>query len=293
MRSSYFLIILILTVFSCNWTIKSTHHDAIARVNSTFLTKDKIDAGLFDGLSVQDSLIQIQNIINDWATQQLLQDGALLNLEAQKQKEFETLVKDYKRDLLTSAYLEAMTKQNLDTIISNQELELAYKQNKDLFYLKEDLIKLRYINHNLSMSNSNDVKRRFKRYNAEDRAILDTISLQFNSFFLNDSVWINSNQVISKIGPLQKGFNKVLLKKQNFIQLKDSLGLYLMQVKDVLEIGQQAPLAYVTPTLKQIIINKRKLKLVNQLKSEIVNDCLLYTSPSPRDNKASRMPSSA
>lgn len=274
MRSSYFLIILILTVFSCNWTIKSTHHDAIARVNSTFLTKDKIDAGLFDGLSTQDSLIQIQSIINDWATQQLLQDGALLNLEAQKQKEFETLVKDYKRDLLTSAYLEAMTKQNLDTIISNQELELAYKQNKELFYLKEDLIKLRYINHNLSMSNSNEIKRRFMRYNAEDRAILDTISLQFNSFFLNDSVWINSNQVISKIGPLQKGFNKVLLKKQNFIQLKDSLGLYLMQVKDVLEIGQQAPLAYVTPTLKQIIINKRKLKLVNQLKSEIVNDAL-------------------
>ena len=274
MRSSYFLIILILTVFSCDWSIKSTHQDAIARVNSTFLTKDKIDAGLFDGLSVQDSLIQIQNIINDWATQQLLQDGALLNLEAQKQKEFETLVKDYKRDLLTSAYLEAMTKQNLDTIISNQELELAYNQNKELFYLKEDLIKLRYINHNLSMSNSNEIKRRFKRYNADDRAILDTISLQFNSFFLNDSVWINSNQVISKIGPLQKGFNKVLLKKQNFIQLKDSLGLYLMQVKDVLEIGQQAPLAYVTPTLKQIIINKRKLKLVNQLKSEIVNDAL-------------------
>lgn len=263
-----------MTIFSCDWTIKSTHQDAIARVNSTFLTKDKIDIGLFDGLSLQDSLIQIQNIINDWATQQLLHDGALLNLEAQKQKEFETLVKDYKRDLLTSAYLEAMTKQNLDTIISNHELELAYKQNKELFNLKEDLIKLRYVNHNLNMSNSNEIKRRFKRYNAEDRAILDTISLQFNSFFLNDSVWINSNQVISKIGPLQKGFNKVLLKKQNFIQLKDSLGLYLMQVKDVLEKGQQAPLAYVTPTLKQIIINKRKLKLVNQLKSEIVNDAL-------------------
>ena len=274
MRSCYFLIILILIVSSCDWTINSTHQDTIARVNSTFLTKDEIDVGLFDGLSVKDSLIQIQNIINDWATQQLLHDGALLNLEAQKQKEFETLVKDYKRDLLTSAYLEAMTKQNLDTIISNHELELAYEQNKELFYLKEDLIKLRYINHNLSMSNSNEIKRRFKRYNAEDRAILDTISLQFNSFFLNDSVWINSNQVISKIGPLQKGFNKVLLKKQNFIQLKDSLGLYLMQVKDVLEIGQQAPLAYVTPTLKQIIINKRKLKLVNQLKSEIVNDAL-------------------
>jgi hypothetical protein len=33
-------------------------------------------------------------------------------------------------------------------------------------------------------------------------------------------------------------------------------------------------MAYALPTLKQIIINKRKLKLVNQLKSEIVDDAI-------------------
>ena len=30
-----------------------------------------------------------------------------------------------------------------------------------------------------------------------------------------------------------------------------------------------------------------------EIKKEKIKDCLLYTSPSPRDNKASRMPSSA
>ena len=263
-----------LLIFGCDLTLKPSGQNSIARVNSSFLSFDDIDAALFEGLSQQDSLIQIQNVIYNWATEQLLQDGARINLEAAQQSEFEILVQQYKSDLYTSAYLEALVKQNLDTIITNQELEEVYNQNKELFVLKEDLVKLRYINHDKNLPNSNDIKRRFRRYNAEDRTVLDTISLQFNSFFLNDSVWIKSSQVVSKIKPLKKGFNKVLLKKINFIQLKDSLGLYLMEVKDLLEIGSQAPMAYALPTLRQIIINKRKLKLVNQLKSEIVDDAI-------------------
>jgi hypothetical protein len=42
----------------------------------------------------------------------------------------------------------------------------------------------------------------------------------------------------------------------------------------VLGPGMKAPLEYVLPTLRQIIINKRKLKLVDQLKNEIVNDAI-------------------
>ena len=274
MKISRFFSLCFLVIFSCDLALKPKSQDSIARVNSSFLTLDDIDTALVEGLSQQDSLIQIQNVINNWATEQLLQDGARINLEAKQQSEFEILVQQYKSDLYTSAYLEALVKQNLDTTITNQELEDVYNQNKELFVLKEDLIKLRYINHDKNLPNSNEIKRRFRRYNAEDRTVLDTISLQFNSFFLNDSVWIKSSQVISKIKPLKKGFNKVLLKKINFIQLKDSLGLYLMEVKDLLEIGSQAPMAYTLPTLKQIIINKRKLKLVNQLKSEIVDDAI-------------------
>jgi hypothetical protein len=274
MKISRFFSLCFLVIFSCDLALKPNRQDSIARVNSSFLTLDDIDTALFEGLSQQDSLIQIQNVINNWATEQLLQDGARINLEAKQQSEFEILVQQYKSDLYTSAYLEALVKQNLDTTITNQELQEVYNQNKELFVLKEDLIKLRYINHDKNLPNSNEIKRRFRRYNVEDRTVLDTISLQFNSFFLNDSVWIKSSQVISKIKPLKKGFNKVFLKKINFIQLKDSLGLYLMEVKDLLEIGSQAPMAYALPTLKQIIINKRKLKLVNQLKSEIVDDAI-------------------
>lgn len=267
--------ILIFFLFgACDLSVRNSDIDAIARVNNVYLTIDDVDQSLFYGLDKKDSLFQIQNVINDWATKVLLEDGALVNINIKKQEEFERLIQQYRSDLYTSAYLEGLVKNNLDTIILDYQYEEIYKQNKELFVLKEDLIKLRYVNHDKSMPNANDIKRRFKRYNFEDQAILDTISIQFNSFFLNDSVWIKSEDVLKKINPLTKGFNKVLLKKLNFIQLKDSLGLYLIQVNDIIEAGDQAPISYALPTIKQIILNRRKLKLVNQLKSEIVNDAI-------------------
>ena len=111
-------------------------------------------------------------------------------------------MQQYRTDLYTSAYLKALVKRNLDTSITNTELSVTYNQNKELFVLKESLLKLRYINIKSNISNADEIKRRFKRYNTDDQSILDTISIQFNSFFLNDSIWIKADQVISKIKPL-------------------------------------------------------------------------------------------
>ena len=263
-----------LLLAACNLRPAPSETSPLARVNDAFLYETDIDFSFVKDQSESDSIIYVQNIINNWATTQLLIDGANLNLTKETQAEFEQLVQQYKSDLYTSAYTEALVNQNLDTSITKQELEDVYANNKQLFILKEDLLKMRYVNVNSKLSNLDEVKKRFKRFNAEDKIRLDSISIQFNSFYLKDSIWIKSEQVISKINPLQLGFNKVLLKKPNFIQLKDSLGLYLMQINAVLERGDQAPVAYVLPTLKQIIINNRKLKLIKQLKSDIVNDAI-------------------
>ena len=58
------------------------------------------------------------------------------------------------------------------------------------------------------------------------------------------------------------------------MKLKDSLGLYLIQINEFLEQGNPAPIEYVSPTLKQIVINNRKLKLIKKLKSDIVDDAI-------------------
>ena len=274
---NYFNRILILSFFglvACDLPAVKTQIEPLARVNDALLYEDAIDFSFIEGRTEVDSILFIQNIINDWATTQLLIDGAILNLNENIQVDFEKLVQQYKSDLYTSAYVEALVSQNLDTIVSDTELQKVYVANKQLFVLKEDLLKLRYININASISNLKEIKTRFKRFDSEDKIRLDSISIQFNSFYLKDTIWIKTEQVVSKIKPLELGFNKVLLKKPNFIQLKDSLGLYLMQINEVLERGNPAPIEYVSPTLKQIVINNRKLKLIKKLKSDIVDDAI-------------------
>ena len=81
-------------------------------------------------------------------------------------------------------------------------------------------------------------------------------------------------KTISKIPVINNDNKKELLKKSNFIQLKDSLGLYLMQINDVLFRNDTAPLEYVMPTIKQIVINKRKLEFIKQLEKDITKDAI-------------------
>jgi len=91
----------------------------------------------------------------------LLIDGAIQNLNNKTQLDFEQLIQQYKRDLYSSAYLEVLVGNNLDSLVSYQELQEVYLLNKELFTLKEDLLKLRYININTSLSNLNEVKQMF------------------------------------------------------------------------------------------------------------------------------------
>ena len=65
-----------------------------------------------------------------------------------------------------------------------------------------------------------------------------------------------------------------MLKKTKFIQKQDSLGLYLVIVKDVLLRNQIAPLSYIEPTIKQMILHQRKLQLIRDIEKIIVKDAI-------------------
>ena len=47
-----------------------------------------------------------------------------------------------------------------------------------------------------------------------------------------------------------------------------------MFVEDVKLRGEQAPLEYSLPTVKQILLNKRKLELIKKLEKDITQDAV-------------------
>ncbi len=71
-----------------------------------------------------------------------------------------------------------------------------------------------------------------------------------------------------------KHSNSQVLKKVNFTQLQDSLGVYLLKIEDVLSPNQTAPLQYIKPIIKEIILNKRTLELIKELEKDITKDAV-------------------
>ncbi|WP_250432741.1 peptidyl-prolyl cis-trans isomerase [Hanstruepera flava] len=275
MKKRAVILISIVCFTSCNYFFKQVDdRNPIARVNETYLYQEDIQHLLTEGITQEDSTIRVTNFINQWATEQLLVAGARVNLNEQKLNEFDKMAEDYKKDLYASAYLEALVTRSIDTVVSIQEAQTYYQENIGIFNLNEDLIKFRYIQLDENRFDTADIKKKLERYNVQDKRDLDSIAVQFKSYSLNDSIWIKVNQVIDKIPAITTENKNQLLKKSNFIQLKDSLGLYLMHINDVLERNNTAPLEYVKPTIDQIVINKRKLELIKELEKDITKDAI-------------------
>ena len=272
--TKHILVLATLLLASCQFFKKEDDRIPVARVNDNYLYQEDIEAIVAEGISAEDSTLLVNNFVNRWATQQLLLDGALLNLSEDKQTDFNKLVVQYKTDLFTKAYLEALVARSIDTTVTLEEAKNYYESNKDAFKLNEELIKFRYINLDENRQDFSEVTQMFKRFDKTDKKTLDSISIQFKNYSLNDSIWIKANQVISKIPVITSENKNQLLKKSNFIQLKDSLGVYLMQINDVLLRNSIAPVEYVKPTIDQIVINRRKLELIRELEKDITKDAI-------------------
>ncbi len=267
-----FILTVSLLLTSCKFFKTDESGDYVARVNDHYLTQDDINEVMKTAV-IADTSSFIQNYINTWATSQLLLDGAMRNVGKPVQENFEKLVANYRSDLYTRYYSDVLINSNLDSLVSDNEALQFYEQNKTNFKLNEPLVQFRFV----LVADDYEVKEienYLKGSKKEDIAALDSLRFQFKNFFLNDSIWVKSSAVIQQVNAITSDNAGSVLKKSNFIQLRDSLGLYLIAVKKTLDRNEMAPLQYVRPTINQIIINKRKLALIRKLEKEIKDDAI-------------------
>lgn len=272
--SRFILVFFALMLFSCDYFRQTDDRRVVVRVNESYLYEEDINALLNENTSAEDSAIIVSNYITRWATQQLLIDRAELNLPDSQQKEFNELVQNYRNELYTNAYTDAVVTRDLDTSLNRQDVLDYYEQNKENFILGEDLVKLRYINLARNSNNLDEIKTKFKRFNAQDQDELLNMAIQFKNYSMNDSVWVKTKTVYDKIGPLSVEDRSSLLKKSNFMELQDSLNVYLVYVNDVLSRNEQAPIEYASATIREILLNKRKQLLIKELEKDITKDAI-------------------
>lgn len=267
--SSFLLVGLL--VSSCQW-LSSSEKDRtiVAKVGNYYLYQEDIQKLLPKDYTLEDSVQIVTPYINNWALKKLLFLKAEENINKEKQEEFEHLVSQYRTDLYTQFYLDLLSQQ-IDTTISGKERQDFYEANKEVFRLSEDLVQLRYIQLS-STEISPKLLAAFRTYSSKDRHYIDSLAPHFTSSFLNDSVWVRASEVEEKLPLLRDKLKKSYL--HQLIEERDSSSVYLVKINNFLEASDYAPMEYAYPTLKQIILNKRKSKYINTLEKEIINSAI-------------------
>ncbi len=272
MKKINLIVVCILLFASCEYfTVKQEEEKAVARVHESYLYESDLMKILNKNISKQDSILLINNYINNWVKQQLLLDKAEINL-ADEVEDFEKLVAKYKEDLFINSYKEAVVKEYLNTDITQQDIDEFYLKNTKNFRLNEELLKLKYIKFAKNIPNKKELIDLFKSSKKKDLDSLQTQELSLISHHLNDSIWIKYSDLMAKVSVLKDVAKKQLLKKENFIQKEDSISLYLVTLKQVLNRNDLAPKSYITPTIRQMILHQRRLLLLRNIEETLIED---------------------
>jgi len=243
---------------------------AVARVNDRYLFEEELERVMPENQTREDSILFRNNYIKNWATKELLYEKALINV-ANQDEEIRSLVEDYRRELLIDRYKRALLQQELDTLVTAEDLNEYYEANKNVYRLNEELLRLRLIYFSAELNDRKAVEKMFRSGTREDNEVLDERNLEFFALSLNDSIWVRRVQAESRLPWLKEEKN---LKKDQFFKKEDSLGVYLVAIKDVLHRNDIAPKSYVIPTIRQMILHNRKLELMNEIEKTLVVDAI-------------------
>jgi hypothetical protein len=271
-RNSFLLIFLV--VCSCNYFKPQQKSQSIARVGKSYLYRSDVATLVPAGTSKEDSLLLVRDFINRWASQKLLIEAAERNLSDAKKKEYDKLIKQYKIDLYTRAYIEELVKREVDTIVSQEELKKYYDENKENFKTNGTLVRLRYVNLSKDNPRFGSIRSKFFDYSKKDKKFWDTYALQCKSFAMNDSVWVDMSQVYAKLHFITPENRDDYIVAGKRIEKTDKDDVYLVKITNVIDKNQISPFDYCKPTLKEVLLNKRKLELIKKFEKDITNDAI-------------------
>ena len=246
----------------------------VARAGNSYLYRSELRDNITVFSSKTDSIIQSENYINNWARKQLLYDQALINLAVDAQKEMDELVNSYRSDLWSRSYKEFIVKSNIDTLISKTEIETYYRENQNNFRLNEVMVNLRYIalpSENIDLL---EIKDKLIRFQEDDIRFLDSLTFQFNSYGLKDSLWFTKRELIRTLPIINENNFENYLKKSQFFLVEDAFEVYLLFVNNYMLRNEVAPLVSIENTIRKIVFNKRKLDFIKQFDKEILQDAI-------------------
>ncbi len=245
--------------------------DLIVTVYDQTFTSEDLRTRMPERYPKEDSARIAENIIKEWIQDVVVLQQAEKHLPAAK-KDFTDQLEGYRQNLLIYAYERELVGQKLDTIISDRELLTYYGENIENFRLKQRVLKATFIKISPEAPKFDQAQKWFKSDIEEDRELLDEYCLTFaENYFLDSDSWIYLSDFVNQV-PIATSDWDNFLANTTYYKFEAGSFLYIVRLFDHKLVGDVAPLELEKEKIEQLILNKRKLELINKMRQDVMSD---------------------
>ncbi len=268
------LILLVITIFdSCDTEEVVQEKVKAASVGSIHLYQEELIKDVPSGLSKEDSLLFIDNLVANWIEDQIVLQKAEEVLP-QAAKDVKDRLDNYRKSLIIYAYEQQFIKERLDTSVSTSEVEKYYAAHTDDFMLKDYIVKVLYLKISKSTPDIDKPQLYFRLEQENDinemRYYADLYAVNFH---YDPDQWLFFEDVL-KVIPLEEVNTESFLRKKKKIMFEDENFIYFINVIDFTLKDAISPLSFEKEKIKTILLNFRTIDLRNKLREDLYNDAI-------------------
>ncbi len=243
----------------------------VAQVGTKVLKHSELVQVIPDGLAVEDSARLADDYIRKWIRQELLIQKANENLTPE-QKDLTKEIEEYKNSLIIYKYKNALLGEQMDTTVTNEQIETYYNNNTENFRLNTNIVKGIFIKIPVELVNTRNLKKMLEETSEEGLTVLREYCVQYaKSYDFFTDNWVSFRKVRNNL-PFEIENPAELLRQKRVIEQTDDDYYYVVNIFEYQLQNEIAPLEYVKENVKTLILNKRKLELLQQIEENIYKE---------------------
>lgn len=271
-------VMFLFVVFSCkgkfNFSKQKTQDEKIVvEYKDHFLTDRDIRLILPKDISPEDSTKLVKAYIEEWVKKKALVDKAEENIDELTLKEIENRIVEYRQDLLINGYNNFLIDKFVKDSIDEAELEAYYEKHKHSFPLTKEIIQYQYVSVPKSMESK--AERLFNSGKDEDFDELMKIVLTAGTpYHEKDSLWYTVDMLQAQVPEINQADYLSQLRNRRRIKISSDTIVTMIRIINLKRKGSVSPYEFVKPTIKNLLLNKRKLNLLSDLQNELYKEAL-------------------
>lgn len=260
------------TVPSCKNNGPDENKTPVVQVYDNYLYLSEIIEAMpkvSDGAEL-DSAALAKNYIDNWIIEQLMLRKAESSINAEELN-IDKRIEEYRRSLLIYAYEQSYLQSRVDTNVSMQEIRNYYNNYPDGFVSEEAMVQVSIIEIKAGAPDTDKAYAWANSGTREDQTRLTDYINHFATDYI-EKQWLSWPELLDK-SPVPKETNSESFVKNNkTVQYTGQQAHYIIIIHDYIMAGEKKPIETVSQKIRWILINKRKLKMIEKLKQDLLQE---------------------